>query len=252
MAREQKRSKDTLKANLLPHDPLRIPPQNIDAERALLGSVLLNANAMFEIADAVRVDAFYSGNHRVVFDAMLSLHSRGESIDIVTVSNRLSETRQLDDIGGRSFLSDLTTASVSPGSAKHYADIVQSKFILRSLITAGHQITNLGYDEEREIAQVLEESEQAIFQVASAPSLKKFSAIKDELTEAWERLERLQKNDKALRGVPTGFVALDNLLSGLQESDLIILAARPSMGKTALARGGGGCRLMATTHWQDP
>src|SRR3989344_5248940 len=213
----------------------RLPPQDIDMERALLGALLINQNAVYEVVDVVGIDSFYAPKHRVVFDAMLTLHSKGEPIDVVTVSGKLKERKQLTDIGGGSYLSELAGSAASPGSARHYADSVQSKFILRSLIDAAAKIGELGFAEERDIEQVLDEAQAAVFAVSNTPMLQSFTAIKDELTEAWERLEHLQKHDGALRGVPTGFRQLDNMLAGLQKSDLVILAARPSMGKTALA-----------------
>ena len=214
---------------------MRVPPQSLDTERALLGALMINPEAMYEVADAVREDSFYAGQHRIIFDAMLTLYEKGQPIDLITVSNRLKDTGQLPNVGGSGYLSELVAASSSPGSAKHYADIIQSKFILRSLLSIGWQISELGYSEDRAVEDILEEVEQAVFSVANAPTLRKFSALKEELTEAWERLEHLQKNESAMRGVPTGFPELDSRLSGFQKSDLIILAARPSMGKTALA-----------------
>jgi len=213
----------------------RIPPQDIETERALLGALMLNQNAMYEVADVVGVDSFYTGKHRTVYDAMLSLHNKGEPIDVVTVSGKLKERKQLSDIGGSAYLSELVGAAASPGSARHYAELVQTKFVLRSLIDAAAKINELGFQEDREIETILDEAQAAIFSVSQAPMLRSFSAIKEELTEAWERLEHLQKHETTLRGVPTGFAQLDNLLAGLQKSDLILLAARPSMGKTALA-----------------
>ena len=213
----------------------RLPPQDIDMERALLGALLINQNAVYEVVDVVGIDSFYAPKHRVVFDAMLTLHSKGEPIDVVTVSGKLKERKQLTDIGGGSYLSELAGSAASPGSARHYAESVQSKFILRSLIDAAAKIGELGFAEERDIEQVLDEAQAAVFAVSNTPMLQSFTAIKDELTEAWERLEHLQKHDGALRAVPTGFRQLDNMLAGLQKSDLVILAARPSMGKTALA-----------------
>lgn len=214
---------------------VRLPPQDIDMERALLGALLLNQNAMYEVADVVGVDSFYAGKHRTIFDAMLTLYSKGEPIDVVTVSGKLKERKQLQDIGGSAYLSELAGTAASPGSARHYAQGVQTKFVLRSLIDAASKIGELGFQEDREIEKVLDEAQSAIFSVSNSPMLQSFSAIKDELAEAWERLEHLQKHQGAMRGVPTGFPTLDNLLAGLQKSDLIILAARPSMGKTALA-----------------
>jgi len=225
---------------------LRIPPQDTEMERALLGALLLNQNAMYEVADLVGVDSFYAGKHRIVFDAMLSLYAKSEPIDVVTVSGKLKERKQLTEIGGAAFLGELTSAAASPGSARHYAESVQTKFVLRALLDAAAKIGELGFQEDREVEEVLDEAQAAVFSVTQTPMLRSFSTIKDELTEAWERLERLQKHEGTLRGVPTGFAQLDNLLAGLQKSDLILLAARPSMGKTALALD--IARLSATKH----
>lgn len=214
---------------------VRIPPQDVEMERALLGALMLNQSAMYEVADVVSVDSFYAGKHRVIFDAMLSLYAKGEPIDVVTVSGKLKERKQLADIGGASYLSELAGSAASPGSSKHYAQIVQTKFVLRSLIDAAATIGELGFQEDREVEEILDEAQAAVFKVTNSPMLQSFTAIKDELTEAWERLEHLQKHSGTIRGVPTGFPQLDNLLAGLQKSDLVILAARPSMGKTALA-----------------
>jgi replicative DNA helicase len=213
----------------------KLPPQDIEMERALLGALLINQGAMYEVADLVAVDSFYAGKHRTVYDAMISLYTKGEPIDVVTTAGKLKERKQLADIGGGAYLAELTNTAASPGSARHYAQAVQSKFILRSLIDAAAQIGELGFAEDRDIEQVLDEAQSAIFRVSSTPMLQSFTAIKDELAEAWERLEHLQKHAGSMRGIPTGFKDLDNMLAGFQKSDLIILAARPSMGKTALA-----------------
>lgn len=213
----------------------RVPPQDIETERALLGSLLINQSAIYEVADVVHIDSFYAGKHRTVYDAMVSLYGRGDPIDVVTVASKLDERKQLQDIGGRAYLSELAGTAASPGSARHYAEVVQSKFVLRSLLEAAAKIGELGFQEDREVEHVLDEAQQAIFAVTNAPMLQKFSAIKEELSEAWERLESLQRHEGTMRGVPSGFPALDSMLSGFQKSDLVILAARPSMGKTALA-----------------
>ena len=212
-----------------------MPPQNTEVERALLGSLMLSADAVYEVSDIVRSDAFYVGAHAKIYDAMLSLHTKTTPIDFVTVSNALKERGELQDIGGAQYLTELIGTAVSPGSAKHYAEIVQSKFLLRRLIDAGYEISEMGFQESESIDQVLNDAEMRVFAVSNLSNLRSFSAIKDELTEAWDRLETLQKRDDSLRGVASGFPALDNMLSGFQKSDLIILAARPSMGKTALA-----------------
>lgn len=212
-----------------------VPPQDIDMERALLGALLLSQNAIYEVADLVGINSFYASKHRTIFDAMLTLHAKGEPIDVVTVSSKLKERKLLNDVGGAAYLSELAGAAASPGSARHYAQGVQSKYVLRSLIDAASKIGELGFQEDRNIEEVLDEAQSAIFHVSNSPMLQSFTPIKDELAEAWERLESLQKHQGSMRGVPTGFPSLDNMLAGLQKSDLIILAARPSMGKTSLA-----------------
>ncbi|TSC85957.1 MAG: replicative DNA helicase [Parcubacteria group bacterium Gr01-1014_8] len=215
-------------------------------EKALLGALMLSQNSIYEVADVVTIESFYAGKHREIFDAMLALHAKGEPIDLVTVSGKLKERQKLQDIGGGSYLSELVASAASPGSARHYAESVQTKFVLRTLIDAAAKIGELGFQEDREIEEILDEAQAAVFTVSNAPSLRNFTTIKESLTEAWERLEHLQKHESALRGIPTGFPQLDNLLAGLQKSDLIILAARPSMGKTALALD--MARLTATKH----
>jgi replicative DNA helicase len=213
----------------------RVPPQDLDAERALLGAIMLSANTMYDVADIVTADAFYAAKHGTIFDGMLSLYSKGEPIDVVSLSNKLKSSKQLDTIGGGAYLSELVTSAPAASNAQHYAQIVQTKYMLRSLIEAARQISDLGFDETREVESVLDEAQAAVFAVANSPTLRKFITIKDALSEAWERLDMLSKQKGALRGVPSGFAALDNMLAGFQKSDLIILAARPSMGKTAFA-----------------
>ena len=224
----------------------RVPPQDVDMERALLGALMLNQSAMYDVADVVGVDSFYAGKHRVIFDAMLALHSKGEPIDLVTISGKLKERKQLTEVGGASYLSELVGAAASPGSARHYGQVVQSKFVLRALIDAASTIGELGFEEDRDIEVILDEAQQAVFAVTQAPTLRSFKELKDQLGPAMERIEQLQKHSGTLRGIPTGFAQLDNMLAGLQKSDLIILAARPSMGKTALALD--IARLTATKH----
>ena len=172
----------------------RVPPQDIDMERALLGALLLNQSAMYEVADTVGVDSFYAGKHRVIYDAMLSLYTKGEPIDVVTISGKLKERKQLTEVGGAAYLGELANAAASPGSARHYAQGVQTKFVLRSLIDAAAKIGELGFQEDRDIESVLDEAQSAVFSVTNSPMLQTFTAIKDELSEAWERLEHLQKH----------------------------------------------------------
>lgn len=216
---------------------LRIPPQNIDTEKALLGALMLDTKgeSMFEIGDILTRTSFYVDKHRMIYDAMLELHEKHEPINLLTTATRLKDRGKLESIGGNSYLAELVNSTPSASNPKYYAEIVQKKHILRTLIEAAEHISELGFNESEEVENVLDEAERKIFSITQTSGTKKFVNIKDTLTEAWERLDKLHKQGGQLRGVPTGYPALDNMLSGLQNSDLIILAARPSMGKTTLA-----------------
>ncbi len=215
---------------------LRIPPQSLDAEMAVLGSIMLRPGAIHEINDSISGSSFYAGKHREIFKIMTELSTKGEPIDLLSVSAKLSERGLLDSMGGQVYLSDLTNAVPASTNIKHYADIMEKKFILRNIIEAGGDISEMGFKEDREdVYEVLDEAEKRMMGLSNPSRGKAFMSLKDSLPEAWERLERLHETRGELRGVPTGFKDLDAYLSGMQKSDLIILAARPSMGKTTLA-----------------
>ncbi len=214
---------------------LKIPPQNIEAEKALLGSIMIRGEVMHDIVDVVGEASFYSNQHKAIWATLFELHSKGTPIDMLSVSARLKEKGHLEQNGGITYLSELVNAVPSSTNATHYAEIVQKKHIMRELLRAAEHITGLGYDEEAELHDILEKAEKALYAVTNKTGSHKFIALKDTLSEAWERLDHLHKTKDELRGVPTGFVELDNKLAGFQKSDLIILAARPSMGKTSLA-----------------
>jgi len=214
---------------------LRVPPQNIDSEKALLGSIMLKPEAMHEIIDMVKPDSFYSEKHRIIYNSMLELFEKNEPIDILSLSSKLKEKKQHEQIGGGAYLTELVNFVPSAANIKHYADIVQKKFMMRNLINAADHISELGYDEDTDIEHTLDSAQSSIFEVTNSPTLQKFIAIKDTLTEAWERIEHLHQSKDEMRGVKSGYKELDSLLAGFQKSDLIIIAARPSMGKTSLA-----------------
>lgn len=216
---------------------LRIPPQSIDSEKAVLGSIMLRPQAIHEISDVLSIDSFYTTKHGQIYSIMLELSSKGEPIDILSVSHKLKEKGLLDQIGGTNYLSELTNSVPASTNIKHYADIVAKKNILRKIIDAGVDISELGFKEEVEdVFEILDQAEKRMMGISNnSASGHAFQSLKDSLPEAWERLERLHESKGELRGVPTGFHDLDQYLSGLQKSDLIILAARPSMGKTTLA-----------------
>ncbi len=214
---------------------VRIPPQDMAAEQALLGAIMLRSNAMYDIADDVTPDSFYAGKHSTIFNAMYTLFTKGEPIDLVTLSGELKRKKLLKNIGGSAYLSELTSLAPSSTNIIHYADIVKSKATLRELIKAADVIGELGYAEDREIDIIVDEAQQQVYEIANSSSLQKFTSMKEAVKDAFERLDKLRESDDSLRGVPSGFPDLDNLLAGFQKSDLIILAARPSVGKTTFA-----------------
>lgn len=217
-------------------DPtVRIPPQSLESERALLGSLLLKPDVIHDVGDTVHIDSFYAEKHRMIFETMRELSERGEPIDILSLSQRLGDKGQLERVGGRAYIAELASAAPSPGNYAHYADLVARKYVMRALIDASHEIQEAAYDESQDTAVVLDQAEKSIYAIGDKSASHKFVSIADKIDDAWERIEQLSKNDGAIRGTPTGFPDLDNLLSGLHASDLIILAARPSMGKTSLA-----------------
>jgi replicative DNA helicase len=213
----------------------KIPPQSSESEMAVLGAIMVRPDAIHEIIDIVRPHAFYADRHRLIYETMLELHSSGKPIDILSLANRLKEKKMLDQVGGKSYIVELSESVPSSANVKHYGEIVQKKSLMRGLIKASETIGQLGYDEMRHIDELMDEAEKRIFEVTNISTTQSFVPIKDSLAETWDRIERLSNSDGGLRGVPTGFKALDNKLAGLQASDLIILAARPSVGKTSFA-----------------
>lgn len=225
---------------------VRVPPQNIDSEKALLGALMVRADAINEVVDSIEPDSFYAEKHRIIYNAIRELFAKNEPIDVITVSSRLNDKNDLERIGGRAYLVELINTVPSTSNVLHYANLVDKTSILRRLIDAADHISDLGFTESKELDQVLDEAEKKIFGITNSPKVHKFVNLKDTLTEAWERLDHLHKSGDEIRGVPTGFPDLDLKTAGFQKSDLIILAARPSMGKTALALD--IARMAATKH----
>ena len=226
---------------------VRIPPQSIPSEQAVLGSIMLRKEAMHEVEDIINPDSFYVEKHKIIFRAMLDLSLKNEPIDMLSLSTKLIEQKALENIGGNQYLAEILNVVPSSTNIKHYAEIVQKKYILRSLIEAADYVSELGFEESDDhMDDILDMAEKKIFSVISSPKSQKFINLKDALPEAWERLEKLHEHKDMLRGLPTGFRDLDNALSGLQKSDLIIIAARPSMGKTTLALD--IARISSITH----
>jgi len=213
----------------------RMPPQNLEAEQSVLGSLLIDKDAMIKVADILNPYEFYKDAHRLIYEAMLELYTAKEPIDLLSLTTKLEEKKLLDEIGGRSYLVGLTNAVPTSANVVHYAKIVRKKAILRKLISTAAEIERLGYEESEEVDKLLDEAESKLFSISQGFLKPEFTPIRNLLTEAFDRIDELHKEKGKMRGVPTGFTALDNKLAGLQKSDLIILAARPSVGKTSLA-----------------
>lgn len=213
----------------------RIPPHNLEAEQSLLGALLVDKEAMLRIADTVRPEDFYRQAHGDIFQAMVNLYSKREPIDLLSLSNHLNENHRLETIGGRAYLIDLTTIVPTAAHIVNYANIVQKKATLRRLLAAAGEITSIAFDEGEEVDNALDKAEQKLFAVSQNYLKTNFTPVKDVLDAAFERIDELHRERGKLRGIPTGYNDLDNLLGGLQKSDLVILAARPSVGKSSFA-----------------
>ena len=216
-------------------DHLRVPPHNIEAEQSVLGSLMLDKDAVIKVADLVRVGDYYKDAHNIIYEVMLELYEAREPIDVLSISNRLDEKGKLDTVGGSAYLATIVNSVPSASNVAHYAKLVQKKALLRRLISTATEMVEMGYDEEKDVEEVLDEAEQKIFAVSQKYLKNDFVPIRSILEEAFNRIDELHKSDKAFRGTPSGYTDLDNLLSGFQNSDLIILGARPSVGKTTFA-----------------
>ncbi len=213
----------------------RLPPQNIEAEQSVIGSLMLDKDAAIKISDILQVEDFYRGIHQSIFETILELFEQNEPIDLLSVSNRLEEKEKLKEIGGTSYLTDLINTVPSAANIVHYAKIVQKKKLHRDLIDAAQSITHLGYQEVEDVENLLDDAEKRIFAVSQRSLRQYFIPLKPALEEAFERIDTLHKGGGvSLRGLSTSFYELDNILAGLQKSDFIILASRPGLGKTTL------------------
>ena len=217
-----------------PEDLSQLMPQNIEAEEAILGAILVNPSCMNKIVEHLKPESFYKPAHRYVYEAMLQIYNNSENIDIVSVSDTLNINQKLELVGGRAFINDLSYNTITTANIEYYSKIVQEKAIKRSLINAGSEIISTGYD-VNPIEESLEQAEKLIFDIASQKASKSLISIKDIVNNVYEKIEERAKNKGQLTGVDTGFYELNTYTNGLQKSDLIILAARPAMGKTALA-----------------
>ncbi|MGM0501455.1 MAG: replicative DNA helicase [Bacillota bacterium] len=213
----------------------KVPPSSEEAEKSTLGSMLLDREAIPTAVEHLQENDFYWNKHAIIYNAICKLFDKGDPVDLVTLTEKLREEDQLEEIGGASYITTLVNSVPTAANIKHYAKIVEEKSILRGLIRTANQISKLGYKDEGEVDDLLDQAESLIFEVSEKRSVKEFSGIKDVLMDTFDDLEELHKNKDDVTGVPTGFRDLDKMTSGFQESDLVIIAARPSMGKTALA-----------------
>ena len=213
----------------------KLPPQNIEAEATVLGAVLIDKNAIYRVADMLVPNDFYSPQHEK-YAAILSLYQKNQPIDVLSLTTFLKDNKALTGVGGSAYLADLTNRVSSASHVQHYAQIVKQKKVLRDLVKASAEIAEDVFNTKgREVEDLLDDVEQKILSISQHSMPQNFTALKDDLNTAYERIAKLHAGGNKLRGVPTGFPELDQTLSGLQQSELIILGARPSVGKTSLA-----------------
>ncbi|MDB5160861.1 MAG: Replicative helicase [Candidatus Saccharibacteria bacterium] len=209
-------------------------PQNLDIEASLLGSLLIDTDGFLKISDVIESTDFFDERHKVIFAAMRALHDKRSPLDILTLSEQLKNASKLDAIGGASYLTELTNTVPTAAHLEQYAEIVADKAIRRRLIGASQDIAQIGFDENKSLQELIEEAETRIFEVSQKHVKQDIVSLESILGDSFDRLDDLHKNKGGLRGIPTGLRDLDKLLAGLQRSDLIVVAGRPSMGKTAL------------------
>lgn len=213
----------------------RIPPQNLEAEQAVIGSILLQSEALITAMERVQTEDFYDKAHQMIYEAMIELGESGQPIDLVTLTSKIQDKGQLEDIGGVSYLAKLAHGVPTAANVDYYAQIIEEKAMLRRLIRAATQIVSEGYSSGEDVAGMLSDAERKIMEISNGRSGSGFIAIRDVVMEVFDRVELLHQNKGNTTGIPSGFVDLDKMTAGFQRNDLIIVAARPSVGKTAFA-----------------
>lgn len=217
------------------HTGERVPPQNLEAEQSVIGSMIIEKDAIFTAIELVSGQDFYRTAHQQLFQAIVALSEKGEPVDMVTLTDHLKNQNLLEQVGGMAYLISLANFVPTAANVRYYAEIVRGKAILRSLISCCTEIVTAGYELPEDVDDFLDQAEQKIFEIGRRGRQQDFALLKDALMQAFDRLERLYDEKRGVTGIPTGFSDLDQISSGLQESDLVIIAARPSMGKTTLA-----------------
>ena len=211
----------------------KIPPHDIEAEQAILGSMLTDKDAVISAVEAIEADDFYREDHKAIYSAIRSLYDRGEPIDIITVKAELTSTGKLESVGGLEYLAVLPEKVPTTANAEQYINIVEEKAVLRNLIKTANEIITLGYSQEEEVDNIMELAEKKVFDIMKSRNQKGYTPIRDVLVETFAEIERLYNQKGMVTGIPTGFVELDYKTAGLHNSDLILVAARPAMGKSA-------------------
>jgi replicative DNA helicase len=218
------------------HDLIgRIPPQNLDAESSVLGAILLDTEAIINVADVLTSESFYTPANQHIYAAMEVLYEKRQPIDVVTLTNQIKKMKNLKVVGGAAAVAELSNVVSTAANAKHYAQLVAEAYVKRRMISMSADVNTMAFDPSKDVTEIMDLAEQRVFALSQTQNQKAFLPIKDTLVESFERLDELQKNAGQLRGVPTGFADLDRTLAGFQKSNLIILAARPGTGKTAFA-----------------
>jgi replicative DNA helicase len=212
-----------------------MPPQNTDAEKCVLGSILLQPRTILKVIEKLTPDDFYLEIHRIIYEAMVALFNRSQPQDIITVTNALRDSKQLDKVGGAVYVTSLTDIVPVTANITHYMDIILEKSILRQLIAASFKINSGCYEQQGNIGIILDEAESAIFAISNSQSQSAYKSVNEFVKRSFAKVDKLSKSNDPITGVPTGFERFDALTAGLQPANLIIIAARPSMGKTALA-----------------
>ncbi|KNZ69734.1 replicative DNA helicase [Thermincola ferriacetica] len=211
----------------------KIPPQNLDAEQSVLGAMLIDKESIIKVSEILRPEDFYRDAHKHIYEAMLDLSERNEAVDLITLTEELRQRGFLDQVGGAAYVAGLATMVPTAANVEYYARIVEEKALLRNLINVATRIVALGYESDEEPTELIDTAEKMIFELSQRKAREGFSPLKNILMQTFDRIEDLYNNKGQITGVPSGFVDLDRLTSGFQPSDLIIVAARPSMGKTA-------------------
>lgn len=216
-------------------DEIKLPPQNLEAEQSVLGSLLIDPECIVNVIELLSPEDFYKEAHGEIYKAILELNEHREPIDLVTLTNQLEKTTQLEAVGGRVYLAEIVNSTPTSANVEHYAKIVAEKALLRKLINAASTIAEMGYKEEQGVSDILDKAESIVFKISQSQQHREFTSIKEILADSFERIDEIHRNKGMVSGIATGYKDLDNLLGGLQRSDMVVLAARPSMGKTSLA-----------------